>query len=1110
MIPKYSVARVLFIIFLLCLYPSWLCSCRVNKAKGPARETVLDGHRDGPSSLPDGIRFRFLGPETSRQTRLELRYELEPETLTRDLELWITPDGGNSWVQRERATFTGSSVRFEAPDGLLGIRWVLPGSRGVLGQRPQPGDAPDATVLVDSAAPRVDLGEAQVFGFADTLRIQLPYRVSDAHLSTSSLIAEVRTQPEGPWKKLPTPDSEGVLSVASRTTDTGIEFRISATDRAGNQTRVSKRVYPEDISHPPKLELLSPRGGETLGAGEEVVIRYRTAWKRIAEKGVELRISSDRSQWQTLAAELPPSGSHTWKVPPEDGEAFFIELRARSLAGDEVSFQTPLPVLVDGLPPEVRILGPRAASTLEVALRLEARDAGAGLDRLTVYGETVKGRKHKIGEARGEVSSIVLNFPEPGEYLLTVVARDLAGNESVTQSDVPLRIAPRPVEGGLQWVHPEGGEAFRGGEALALSWRILDRQLEGLPASLALSREGGEEWQTVLEDFPNSGRVDWVVPRLNGSRFHLRLEVRPPGGTPFQAQVPKPIAIDSEPPWVKIRRLEPEREGGVEVAYESGDAGVAGVDWVQFLVRREPGGAWESRSGGLPASGAITLDLPPGRYGLVATAQDRLGNRTPRPRDPDHWFLSGSPEEPLVRLRNFRGGGRYVAGTHHLLFWETALPVGGLDGHVDVELSPDNGKTWRSMGAAPAQGPAEITFPFESGARYRLRVTVRAAYGEVGVATSDPPFELSGGSARVVYMGPRFARESRFEIRYRLMGGAPSDGSRLEARAKSRGGWRLVGRVRPGERLFAELPEGEHLLALGLRDLQQEGFDAFGAGVPVAVDRTPPELEVRKVTPDIPLRGGEAVRFACVARDRHPLPLPISLEESRDDGKTWNHLVRHLESGETFSYRVPESPGTYQLRFRAKDRAGNENVRVYSLNVLPRAPRVRLLTFGQGGVYPGASDKEVVWEVDLSPGVGPSGPGVLEFSPDGGEHWNALKEDLEVSGRWVWTLPPSIRETAVSASACPPPAVSSARWSPPSSPSARAPREPGSPDRSFRAIDLSLISPAGWVKEDRRIRSEDAKIRPVIPGSPLHLLLAPGLPVPRSLPAPRGDSGAAR
>ncbi len=138
--------------------------------------------------------------------RFKLQYAIDdagpsgPATV----ELWITHDGGRTWIRRGDDPDRASPIEVDlGGEGTYGLCLVARSASGLGDQPPAPGDPPQSWVEVDSTSPAVQLQPPQVGTGVNSGKVAIAWRASDLHLPPKSVVLSWRVdQPGATWQTI--------------------------------------------------------------------------------------------------------------------------------------------------------------------------------------------------------------------------------------------------------------------------------------------------------------------------------------------------------------------------------------------------------------------------------------------------------------------------------------------------------------------------------------------------------------------------------------------------------------------------------------------------------------------------------------------------------------------------------------------------------------------------------------------------------------------------------------------------------------------------------------------------------------------------------------------
>jgi hypothetical protein len=197
---------------------------RVSRAGGPGRSHSGEPDRpddglfsSGRNGIGVGAAFPAAGSsETARSNaqpgtrnpgetllvaspKFKLQYAVDdagpagPATV----ELWITHDGGRTWIRRGGDEDRVSPIDVDlGGEGTFGLCLVARSASGLGDQPPAPGDPPQSWVEVDSTPPVVQIQTPQIGTGVNAGKVAIAWKASDLHLPTRSVTLSWR--PDGP------------------------------------------------------------------------------------------------------------------------------------------------------------------------------------------------------------------------------------------------------------------------------------------------------------------------------------------------------------------------------------------------------------------------------------------------------------------------------------------------------------------------------------------------------------------------------------------------------------------------------------------------------------------------------------------------------------------------------------------------------------------------------------------------------------------------------------------------------------------------------------------------------------------------------------------------
>jgi hypothetical protein len=169
------------------------------------------------------------------------------------VEIWITPDQGQTWQRLTEDTDRHSPAEIDLPgEGLFGIRLVVTNGSGFGGSPPVRGDQPSVWIEVDSTPPFVMFRD--VDPIADGGSLTLHWSAKDKNLANDPISLYYRTRAEGPWQVMARGLKNDGAYRWNLPHNEGFQFffKIEVADQAGN-------IAHAETNNPVILDMTEPR-----------------------------------------------------------------------------------------------------------------------------------------------------------------------------------------------------------------------------------------------------------------------------------------------------------------------------------------------------------------------------------------------------------------------------------------------------------------------------------------------------------------------------------------------------------------------------------------------------------------------------------------------------------------------------------------------------------------------------------------------------------------------------------------------------------------------------------------------------------------------------------
>jgi len=722
--------------------------------------------------------------------------------------------------------------------------------------------------------------------------------------------------------------------------------RRDITPKAGDAPE--RTIVVDTIA--PVVEVLSPNGGEMFGAARSTVIQWAAADANLDPvKGITIEASTGKDTWIAVAQNVPNTGKYHWDIPAGlSSSTCRIRVTARDLAGNVTSDSSDADFVVDGLAPDLRIVGPNAANEVPVRIEWQGGDlGGAGLKKITLWVTRDGGQSWK---PHGEDLSLKSPFEFTdldGLYGLKLVGEDKMGNAN-----------PPPVPGmpplftltldrtkpEVKLISPTAG-GYLGGVPMDVQWTAKDNV--DMPANgieMSWSDDGGRTWKLVGKGLKNDGLYSWIPPRATLPDCRLKLVATDFAGN-VREVVSERFGIDGTVPEARASGPDRSNSNTVQILYDIKNRASAPIKVVSLYFRPEGVKEWAKYGDDPDRESPFTFSKADGKYGIYITCATEAGlksdfvQKAPDAATDPQLTLTIDTSAPQIELLSFNTDVVVQAGASVDLAWRITEPNPDPRG-VSIYHSPDGGKAWNLVAQnVDAQKPYRWIVPNASGNRHKIRIVAADRFGNKGQAESEKMFTVDNDQPLVAILErpPLVSRSSRISAKYKASDVTSGiDKVTLYARRLSeKEAYKVLVETKNAEgTIDAELP-GEGLWALVLIAMDGAGHASADLAriarpdMVVTVDVTKPELTVRSFA----LPGGgktwlnQAWEVEWIATDKLTTldKIVLRIEYSSDGGRTWFVAVpRHNNAGRADLRAHLFQGKKYRLRLVASDEAGNE------------------------------------------------------------------------------------------------------------------------------------------------------------------------------------------
>jgi Flp pilus assembly protein TadD len=318
---------------------------------------------------PSAIRY-------TNKNNFDINYPITKDKILTKVELWVTEDGGDTWLLANEDKDLNPPVTFTAnKDGLYGF-FVLIESENENEKKSAPtkGSKPQWLYVLDRKKPEINLDSQKNLVFKAGGEVPLKWALSDAHLGDLPISIAISVDKNKTWTTLQVDVKDAPTSIKAPSEDkTEFQIKITAKDQAGNEAEaISENLTIDGLM--PIAKVIGP--STNFKSKFEVIIQTHDEGKA-GIKGINLWFSLDNgAEWKLFAKDLNPQTPIIFTPPLSSRVGLYAS--ASDTAGNE-GFQpvagTPPQhtVLTDNQKPVIEILEPVNFSSIAGGKKLEIK-----------------------------------------------------------------------------------------------------------------------------------------------------------------------------------------------------------------------------------------------------------------------------------------------------------------------------------------------------------------------------------------------------------------------------------------------------------------------------------------------------------------------------------------------------------------------------------------------------------------------------------------------------------------------------------------------------------------------------------------------------------------
>ena len=531
-------------------------------------------------------------------------------------------------------------------------------------------------------------------------------------------------------------------------------------------------------NHPPQVELVSPRGGESWSGVREVSWQAWDVDGDVLTATLYLGLDGGK-EWAQIATLDARAGHTLWdtsQAPPGREYQMRIVVSDSWTTTEDISQGAFHLINCQNHPPQVRFISPDPQGKLLRGSIVTWSAEDADNDPLVISlaisdddGATwrdIASNLFNAGEYALDSSALKPGYP----YRLRLRASD--GMYEMQARSMPFKLAKlteqRPE---LKITSPRGGEKWS--NTREVRWQASDSTAQSLRIDVEFSHDGGQSWSTLASGLANTGLYQWDTRGVANGTYLLRLSAD--NGQTKSSEISEPFVVDNPGQNAPVVSMTCPRGGEIwsgtrEITWRVLDADGDLITTTLFYSL-DMGNTWHALAQSIPNTGQVLLrrtvnekqNLSTGSYVWDTTTIpncDRVWLRATA-SDGQFWsadlcdgpFVIRNPHAPLVKLLAPRGREQLdkscpLAGKQRIVWataQQTSRPI-----KVELQISLDAGQTWGLLAASlPPQGSyLWDTSTLSEDSRVIIRVTASDGL-QSAIDFTDEPLIVRGNRPRL-------------------------------------------------------------------------------------------------------------------------------------------------------------------------------------------------------------------------------------------------------------------------------------------------------------------------------------------------------------------------
>ena len=721
----------------------------------------------------------------------------------------------------------------------------------------------------------------------------------------------------------------------------------------------------------PSLTISFPNGDDSLYSGKT----YRITWESLGTIGsVHLEYSINNGvDWSTIENNAANSGAYDWLVPTTPSANCLVRI-SDAADGDPVDVSdNPFSILNS---PEFTLLSPNGGEQWFI-------DSEQMITWISKYNSS--NLKIQLSRDNGASWSMI-NKSTPDDSLYEWKVTGPASDQCVIKisdvkglafdtGDAVFSIVEKPY---VQVVSPNGGENWPIASQQKIRW--ISTNTTG-QVNIEISRDEGLTWDALQEALTDSGTFSWTVTGPSAKNCLIRVSnpatsVADTSDAVFEISDQRELTVKSPnggENWIV--------ESTHDITWHSVNIG----DSVRIELSRDAGSTWELIAATTKNDSVHSWQVTgPASSACIVRISDLAGSVVDQS---DSTFTIS--DKPAITVISPNGDEIWQIGSSHNITWTSV----NTSDQVNVHLSRDAGSTWEIIGEnIEDTGQYDWTVTGELSEQCLVRVTdVNGAPFDV----SDAVFQIAD-KPTVAVTSPRGGEHwiigTGYEIKWNSIN--ISDLVRIELSRDSGSTWETLQDTTANDGVWnwtATAPASNGCLvkvsdiAGAVSDRSDSAFSIMEAP------------HIRVVSPN----GGEAWQLdtqQSILWTSVNTSGSVNIQLSRDQGQSWETLAENIADSGQYNWDVSGSASEMCL-VRVSDADGDPADESDAQFTIEEKPGITVLTPQGGEVLDVGSTTEITWTwVKVGDLIR------AELSRDNGATWTTLKDSLQNSGQWTWTV----------------------------------------------------------------------------------------------------------